>query len=838
MIFTIGGASNFGMGLIAEGIADVIHGAIKFAEGKGFDWGEYFQNKAISMALSIACAGVMKFAKFAAKYTMKAIKATVKLGKEAWKQGMKASMKAANNALRRAGNALSKAGKAVSEKVQTLADKASTFMKSGGKAKAIGNQVKHFTKTETFFKEGFKEGLLRNGNQIGAALLKEGLVNGATHGVEASCKAAFDELENSIRENVLSMVDEWMATHRSELATLRRQTLSSTAILALIPQTQATFLKENDAVEVILRRFAKQFAGKLSSELGKSKDSKVRAAGLAVTGLIHGSEIAETVAAVSSLTRDWLSSVTKVLREEVAKNESELATSHHTCFTLTQEQIDSMPLSLEELGCERHQGENGTIHIKMVSSNAKETIQKYSSIKSPERFFKKALRDYESAHHASGMGLVDVVSLEGVEGPFKDGLIKLPTSLIRGRLEAQTSRTVGSMMQYGMSKLSEKICETYLDRKAKNLHKKYAESTQDEDIAKYAQKIENFGKDVYILQARREREAKIQGGDAALRADTEAFAMLHNATIVIEKLDGSTEVINPGCSDVAYLVESPGRDGVTHLVPQQGKEYQEPLGAGNLDCMYAAAGYALGLPSSTPQDIQRLRDQVATSLENPRYMMLNHIHRKSREKYGVDPCVEFENRLRADSELSEELKDYLTCLKAPLRLISREEKKVIRNILAQKLMKLGYPQAQSYNSAVPPVSIPIHFSQSQINKTFSAGSEGTGFPLSGRIITEIQREEFDPDRTPLQVFRDRETGQFVSNNNRGLALHARFQSPITNIRYLQTQGSNWKGRAFTQVRPELEKFNRQVILGKPIALDPANLFTRKPNGSPPTTDPF
>jgi hypothetical protein len=195
MIFTIGGASNFGMGLIAEGIADVIHGAIALAKGEGFDWNEYFQSKAISMALSIACAGVIKFAKFVAKYTMKAVKATVKLGKEAWKQGMKASMKAANNALRKVGKAMTKAAEAVSEKVNAMAEKASTFIKSSGKAKAIGNQVKHLTKTETFFKEGFKEGLLRNGNQIGAALLKEGLMNGATHGIEASCKAAFDALE-------------------------------------------------------------------------------------------------------------------------------------------------------------------------------------------------------------------------------------------------------------------------------------------------------------------------------------------------------------------------------------------------------------------------------------------------------------------------------------------------------------------------------------------------------------------------------------------------------------------------------------------------------------------
>jgi hypothetical protein len=430
------------------------------------------------------------------------------------------------------------------------------------------------------------------------------------------------------------------------------------------------------------------------------------------------------------------------------------------------------------------------------------------------------------------------VSLEGIEGPFKDGLIKLPTSLIRGRLESQTSRTVGSMLQYGLSKLSQKMCDTYLDRKAKALHKKYAESTEEEDIAKYAKKIENFGKDYYVLQARREREARIQGGDASLRVDAEAFAILNNATIVIEKLDGSTDVINPGCSDVAYLLESPGRDGVTHLSPQQGMDYQEPHGAGNLDCLYAAAGYALGLPSSTPDEIQRLRDQVASSLQNPRYMMLNHIHRKSRDQYGVDPCGEFENNLRVDPDLNDELKSYLDCLKAPLRLISREEKKVIRNILAQRLMSMGYPNAQSYNSAVPPVSIPIHFSQSQINHKFSADLVGTNFPLAEKILLEIKKEEFDPEWTPLQVFRDRETGQYVSNNNRGLALHARFQSPITNIKYLQKHGSNWKGRAFKEVRPELGKSNGHVTLGKPIRLDPANLFTRRPNGTPPTTDPF
>jgi gas vesicle protein len=201
------------------------------------------------------------------------------------------------------------------------------------------------------------------------------------------------------------MVDEWMATHRSELQTLRRQSSSSTVILALVPHAQSHFLKENDAVEAILRRFAKKFAGQLSSELGKSKDSKVKAAGLAVTGLIHGSEITETVVAVTNVTKDWLSTVSKVLKEEIEKNESEMAASHDSCVTVLQEHIDQMPLSLEELGCERHEGENRAIHIKMVSSHAKETIQRYSSIKSPERFFRKALREFELANSVTGIFL-------------------------------------------------------------------------------------------------------------------------------------------------------------------------------------------------------------------------------------------------------------------------------------------------------------------------------------------------------------------------------------------------------------------------------------------------
>ncbi|MCP3660067.1 MAG: hypothetical protein GY830_07060 [Bacteroidetes bacterium] len=95
-VFSVGTGSQIGLGLISEGVSDII-AAIKGAiKGGEFSWKEWSIQKAVSLAISIISAGIgavkdaLKATKEAVKNTVSAIKTGVtELTKEGWKVAAK-----------------------------------------------------------------------------------------------------------------------------------------------------------------------------------------------------------------------------------------------------------------------------------------------------------------------------------------------------------------------------------------------------------------------------------------------------------------------------------------------------------------------------------------------------------------------------------------------------------------------------------------------------------------------------------------------------------------------------------------------------------------------------
>ncbi|XP_072048692.1 uncharacterized protein [Amphiura filiformis] len=75
LAFTLGAASSIGVGLISEGIADMIEGTIGMVTGS-FSWAEWAISKAISLATSLVCCGLGALKKVA-KVAWKGVKAAV-----------------------------------------------------------------------------------------------------------------------------------------------------------------------------------------------------------------------------------------------------------------------------------------------------------------------------------------------------------------------------------------------------------------------------------------------------------------------------------------------------------------------------------------------------------------------------------------------------------------------------------------------------------------------------------------------------------------------------------------------------------------------------------------
>ncbi|XP_076279535.1 uncharacterized protein LOC143208734 [Lasioglossum baleicum] len=91
-VFTLGGGASFGMGLITEGISDIVTAVKDGIINRDFDWARWAIEKAISLVVSVACAG-WKAMKDVAKTAYAGVKNAASIGskvvtqtvKEGWK---------------------------------------------------------------------------------------------------------------------------------------------------------------------------------------------------------------------------------------------------------------------------------------------------------------------------------------------------------------------------------------------------------------------------------------------------------------------------------------------------------------------------------------------------------------------------------------------------------------------------------------------------------------------------------------------------------------------------------------------------------------------------------
>jgi preprotein translocase subunit SecA len=206
---TLVGFANVGMGLIGEGVGDLITG-IRSAISGEFDWMQYLKDKAISIAISVVMMGCS-----AIKNAVKAagsIKGAIKAGIEGAKEvGKKAIAKLT--------------GKGVQSAVLNEA------------AKQVGKEA-----TKTLTKEGMKA--------VGKVVLKEFVEQGAieliNYGVGAAIQAAIDQWQEQIAARV-----------RGELhAKLDKHSISSVPA-ATADQIANSFINKRDG---ILQEFGSRFA--------------------------------------------------------------------------------------------------------------------------------------------------------------------------------------------------------------------------------------------------------------------------------------------------------------------------------------------------------------------------------------------------------------------------------------------------------------------------------------------------------------------------------------------------------------------------------------------------
>ncbi|XP_053544651.1 uncharacterized protein LOC128635612 [Bombina bombina] len=179
-IFTLGTATQIGMGFITEGISDMISGAEGMIKGT-FDWAEWAISKAISIALSLVTAGFTVVAKIA--------KAVFKVGKELLK---------GTRSLASAAKSIAKSSKAIitsaTKSVKTVASKASV--------QTVSQSIKTFAKSETT-KAIVKETLKSTGKE----LVKQVALKALDYAVDAGVEAVFKEIiKNSLKKQVNDFV--------------------------------------------------------------------------------------------------------------------------------------------------------------------------------------------------------------------------------------------------------------------------------------------------------------------------------------------------------------------------------------------------------------------------------------------------------------------------------------------------------------------------------------------------------------------------------------------------------------------------------------------------------
>ncbi|KAJ1212513.1 hypothetical protein NDU88_000168 [Pleurodeles waltl] len=172
-VFTCGTASQFGMGLISEGVSDMISGIEGMIKG-AFDWAEWAISKAISIGLSLITAGFSMI--------KKAAQAVVKVTKGLL-NGTKTFASLADDIIR--------SGKAIVSSIRTSA---SAISKN-----ALSNSIKTLASSSAM-----KKNFLQAVKYTGQEMAKQGVIQALDYGMDAALEAVFKEIFQKAFKNMIA----------------------------------------------------------------------------------------------------------------------------------------------------------------------------------------------------------------------------------------------------------------------------------------------------------------------------------------------------------------------------------------------------------------------------------------------------------------------------------------------------------------------------------------------------------------------------------------------------------------------------------------------------------
>ncbi|KAJ1212516.1 hypothetical protein NDU88_000171 [Pleurodeles waltl] len=175
-VFTCGTASQFGMGLIAEGVSDMISGIEGMIKGS-FNWAEWAITKAISIGLSLITAGF--------SIIKKAAQAVVKVTKGLL-SGTKTFASLADDIIR--------SGKALVTTIRTSATSAASAVSK----KALSNSIKTLASSSAV-----KQNFVQAAKYTGQELVKKGAQKAVEYGMDAALQAVFKQIfENAFKDMI------------------------------------------------------------------------------------------------------------------------------------------------------------------------------------------------------------------------------------------------------------------------------------------------------------------------------------------------------------------------------------------------------------------------------------------------------------------------------------------------------------------------------------------------------------------------------------------------------------------------------------------------------------
>ncbi|KAJ1134277.1 hypothetical protein NDU88_000730 [Pleurodeles waltl] len=179
-VFTCGTASQIGMGLISEGVSDMISGIEGMIKG-AFDWAEWAISKAISIGLSLITAGF--------NLIKKAVKAIVKVTKSLL-NGTKTFSSLADDIIR--------SGKAVISSIHTSAKSTTS---------AISKNVFHKSIKTLASSSAMKKNFVQALKYTGQEMAKQGTLKALEYGMDEALQAVFKNIfEDAFKDMIAKSI--------------------------------------------------------------------------------------------------------------------------------------------------------------------------------------------------------------------------------------------------------------------------------------------------------------------------------------------------------------------------------------------------------------------------------------------------------------------------------------------------------------------------------------------------------------------------------------------------------------------------------------------------------